>query len=183
MVGFENIKNFWKNRKNLVFVERFLKKIIFPKNTDECFEWNAGKDRDGYGQFHIHNNKQIKSHRFSYRLVNGKFDEKLVICHSCDNPGCVNPNHLFKGTQIDNIKDRHNKNRDAFGNKNGSIRHPERLVRGSNHHKSKITEDDVLNIRKIYRNKMSTQRNLAKKYKVSISTIGRIIHMDAWTHV
>lgn len=78
--------------------------------SGECWEWLGGKDRDGYGRIVI-NGKWWGSHRLSYTLVKGEIPKGLVICHSCDNPGCVNPSHLFVGTQTDNVKDMDSKGR------------------------------------------------------------------------
>lgn len=93
----------------------------YTKNTPNgCIEWTGSKDLNGYGQFCIKSeNKQkqkfVFAHREAYKFFNGKFKENLNVCHTCDNPSCVNPNHLWVGTQIDNLKDMIKKGRNRYG--------------------------------------------------------------------
>lgn len=98
--------------------ELFWQKVD-KKSDDECWEWLASKNNKGYGQFR--NNKNTMAHRYSWELHNGeipKIDDypyTMSVCHSCDNPGCVNPNHLFLGTAKDNAIDRDLKGRHRCG--------------------------------------------------------------------
>jgi hypothetical protein len=73
-------------------------------SIEDCWEWMTSLDSKGYGQFNI-NQKQYRSHRISWELNNGKIPEGMCICHRCDNKKCVNPYHLFLGTQKDNMQD------------------------------------------------------------------------------
>ena len=75
----------------------------------ECWEWNGYKKDTGYGQFG-YQGKVWRAHRFAYMLVTGRKPGE-AICHSCDNPSCVNPDHLWEGTQIENMLDRDKKGR------------------------------------------------------------------------
>lgn len=107
----------------------------------------------------------MKAHRASYILAYGNFDKNLLVCHKCDTPLCVNPEHLFLGTHSDNIADRDKKSRQA---------------RRSKHGKSKLTEIQVKEIRAKYIPiKYSTLR-LAKEYKVSQTSIYNIIINKHW---
>lgn len=85
-----------------------------------CWEWQGKLDRYGYGSLKV-NNKTTKAHRYSYEKYYGPFDKKLHVLHTCDNSKCVNPHHLFLGTNQDNVKDRVAKNRTKTGTKKLSV--------------------------------------------------------------
>lgn len=87
---------------------RFWAKV---KQTQYCWEWDASINNSGYGVFRMGGNKSILAHRVAYEIINGEIDNDNNICHKCDNPKCVNPDHLFSGTQADNMKDMCEKNR------------------------------------------------------------------------
>ena len=88
---------------------RFWSKVSI-REKDECWPWTGKRDRDGYGKIRNHY-KEVRAHRLSYELNIGDIPMGLVVCHSCDNPCCVNPKHLWVGTQQDNNKDKALKNR------------------------------------------------------------------------
>jgi hypothetical protein len=124
-----------------------------------CWEWTASKNKDAYSKFAIKNNpfKVIPSHRFMQFLVNPDFDldSELKACHSCDNPSCNNPNHLWLGTDQDNMTDKVNKGRQPTG---------------SNHGRSKLTDDQVWAI--FYDPRINEV--IAVEYGVSIGIISEI---------
>lgn len=139
---------------------RFWKKVN-KLSEDECWEWQAGKDKDGYGKFMRNIREQYRAHRYSYELHNNVLPPpSLVVCHSCDNPACVNPKHLFLSTTQGNVKDRVSKNRTASG---------------ENHHNSKLTKEQVLEIRKEYTERKSGYKKLGEKYGVCKATLREII--------
>jgi len=94
-------------------IEDFFDKI---NKTDTCWLWNSYVDKDGYGKFRF-NKKDHRAHRFSYILYKGIIPKDLCICHFCDQPACVNPNHLWVGTKKENNQDRALKNRSNNQNK------------------------------------------------------------------
>lgn len=71
---------------------------------DACWLWLGVKDRKGYGRITL-GTKNLKAHRVSFELANGRLDDGMLICHRCDNPSCVRPDHLFAGTASDNMRD------------------------------------------------------------------------------
>lgn len=145
--------------------ERFFKKVTIG-NPNECWEWEGVKYLTGYG--HLRDGaKQKYAHRLSYEIYHGSIPAGFHICHKCDNPGCVNPNHLFAGTAKDNMHDMAIKNRSAFGE-----RRPQ----------SKLKENQVREI--IEKHSMGVlQKHLAKEYGVIPQCISLIITGKRWCRV
>ena len=116
------VKN--KNSKTLQRTPeaRFWEKV---NKTDNCWEWTAYKLFNGYGRFSI-NSKTDYAHRISWQFANGEYPTGKQVLHTCDNSGCVNPNHLFLGTLGDNMADRNKKNR-QYTSQKATCRHGYRL--------------------------------------------------------
>ncbi|KKM00856.1 hypothetical protein LCGC14_1800190, partial [marine sediment metagenome] len=127
-------------------MKRFWAKVI--KNKNGCWEWKNATDTSGYGLF-WKNGKHHKAHRISWELHNGKIPKGLLVLHTCDNPLCVNPNHLWLGTNQDNQNDMYAKNR---GKK----------ATGEKHGCAKLTWEVVRIIRKLYKRPEITQTILEK---------------------
>ena len=159
---------------------RFMRRVSKPDGEDGCWLWDEGRDKDGYGLIY---SKELgglkKAHRVAYILFKDAIPEGLCVLHSCDNPPCVNPKHLWTGTRRNNIDDMVAKGRSLHGTK------------GS---KTKLTEKQVLEIRASYvprkggvpkGHSRKTQyigsvRWLARKYNVSRSAIQFILHGKNW---
>ena len=102
---------------NNEFALRFWGKV--KKRSSGCWEWQAGRDGSGYGLFwHPERKKNVGAHRVAYELANGVPPGNMFVLHSCDNPLCVNPDHLSLGTLQDNVDDMVAKNRQAKGSRN-----------------------------------------------------------------
>lgn len=147
--------------------ERFEKKII--KDDAGCWWWTAGKDHKGYGRFGIDGKTQL-AHRVSYRLYVGEIPDGLYVCHHCDNPSCVRPDHLFLGTATDNMQDCKSKGRHRYIQPDNS---------GEKNYHTKLTEEDVRTIRKM-RADGARQIDLAKEFGVAPNTISAIVYYRNW---
>lgn len=157
---------------NITLLERFERKIFFA-SPDGCWYWTAGVNTGGYGRIFIKKiggkKERMLAHRLSFLLYKGEISQGLLVCHSCDNPLCVNPDHLFLGTQLDNVRDRDNKGRRPapIGSKNNS---------------AKINEYDVLEIRNMRSQKIS-YKEISDRYGLSVVTIKNICSNRTWKHV
>jgi hypothetical protein len=135
--------------------DRFMK---FVDKTETCWLWKGFIFSTGYGEFHL-NKKTTTSHRASWLLHKGEIPNGLIICHTCDNPKCVNPAHLFLGTHKDNSQDMSKKGRSCKFLKNAS---------------GKIDENQSNLIYDLYKNG-ETQRKIAKDFGIHQSTV--------WKHI
>lgn len=106
--------------RDLGFRERFDSRVM-PVPFSGCYEWLGKADRLGYGRIWVSGGYQL-AHRVAYFIEYGVLRDDQVICHRCDNPSCVRPEHLFAGTQADNIRDAQRKGRLAVGDRHGSYR-------------------------------------------------------------
>ena len=138
------------------------------KNTDkdgDCLVWNGPKHKVGYGSIGYEGETRY-SHRLTWFLNFGKIPKGLQVLHKCDNRLCVNVNHLFLGTNQDNVDDKVNKGRQ---------------LKGENISGSKLTKDDVDEIRRRYkRGGIITQQNLADEFGVTRHLIGKVVSYKRW---
>jgi hypothetical protein len=144
-------------------MDRFWNKV---SKTGDCWEWTGGKTGRGYGAIKIQG-KMIGAHRVSYEMAHGPIGDGQIVCHSCDNRGCVNPDHLFAADHAENMRDMTRKRRQA---------------RGSAIKQSKLKEHQISEIRNLLRGGES-RRGIAEIYGVSETMIGYIARGEYWSHV
>ena|ERR1035437_3333296 len=140
---------------------RFWAKV--KKTLDGCWLWQASIIAGGYGQF-----DDGYAHRFSWELHFGPIPDGLFVLHDCDIRNCVRPDHLWLGTQLDNMRDMRKKGRGVDNS-------------GSNCGKAILTEADVKEVRILA--KTQTIRALAKKYKIGKTAMGYAVNGTTWKHV
>jgi hypothetical protein len=147
-------------------VERFWGKVAKTDNPDDCWIWQATKgSQGGYGQIRWKNNKKEYAHRVAYEITFGEIPTGFYILHKCDNPPCVNPNHLFAGTHQDNMIDKVLKNRQRRGE-------------GIPNHK--LTNKQADEIRQRYSTKKESQDDLARAFGISQAQIWKIVNYKSY---
>lgn len=157
-------------------IVRFLSKI---KKLNSCWEWQ-GTIRTNYGSLAVRvdvdgvrKDREIRAHRLSYFIHKGPFDFKLHVCHSCDNPKCVNPDHLFLGTHQENMLDR-----DSKGRLKG---HKGALGEGNAH--SKLTEPEVIEIYNLAKSGRGHRSISLNFNNISVQTISHILRKRTWKYL
>lgn len=159
--------------------KRFWSKIN-KLGPDECWLWTGATQGFGYGVLNsCVNNKLVRAHRLSWNIHNGDIPANMFVCHKCDNPLCVNPKHLFIGSNTDNVHDMWKKGRASPPPRNGSI---PPLHLGENHPNSKLTGAKVLEIRKLSRDGING-RQLASLFKITPAQISNILRNKQWRHI
>ena len=164
-------------------VARFWSKVEMPNADrkgplgDSCWLWKGiirvGRYGKGlpYGRFKAKVDgkwSRLTAHHIAYELTHGPIPDEVFVLHECDNPICVNPDHLFLGTKADNNRDRAKKGRSA---------------RGENHPKSKLVPEQVLEIRRLNREEGWTHRKLATHFGVGKGSIQGILNGSHWSHL
>lgn len=152
-------------------LERFNRYL--PKVLDDsvCWNWQGCKNQGGYGVIGEgrRQDRLLLAHRVAWEAHNAEpVPFGLKVCHHCDNPACVNPYHLFIGTQRRNMHDKVEKNRQTKGEVHGT---------------SKLTEAAVCEIRQRYLNGNITQKQLGAEYGVTRQTISSLVRNKHWTHI
>lgn len=141
--------------------------IKYKINKNGCWICTSHEfDKDGYPRF-VRDKKKVMMSRYVFQIYKEQIDEGNIILHSCDNPNCINPKHLSQGTHAENAKDRNNKKRQAFGERNGNV---------------KLTESQVLEIKDMVKNKLP-QKEIAKKFDISVPLVQKISYGKLWSHI
>jgi hypothetical protein len=151
----------------LISIEQKLLRYAVSENG--CWNWVATKDRDGYGLLTHHRGKQIRAHRASYEFHVAKIPVGLLVCHSCDNPSCINPNHLFVGTSKENTRDMLDKNRRP-------------VLRGERHPNAKLTNNQVTQIKQL-RSENRLLKDIANQFNISFQTVSSITKGTTWNNI
>lgn len=153
-------------------IQLFHSRIEKPDGEDGCWIWCAGRNKKGYGIMRWRK-KMTLAHRIAYELAFGEIPDGLLVLHNCpdgDNPSCVNPAHLWLGTNADNVADRVRKGRS-------------KPRRGEQHGRAKLTADDVRNIRALYAEGELSQRQIGELYGITQQHIGHIVNHKTWKGV
>lgn len=148
-------------------IERFWSKVDV-KGEDECWEWMAYRNSDGYGQL-AYEDTTVQAHRVSWELQFDTIPDELCVCHHCDNPACCNPFHLFLGTHKDNAIDKVAKGRYKGHDQSGEL-----------NPMAKLTRNDIAQIREQYATHEITYSKLAEMYCISKWTVRDIVTRRTW---
>ena len=143
--------------------------IRIHKNDNGCWDWTGAKFSSGYGQVRW-GGKILRTNRVSYEMFMGKIPRGMHVCHKCDRPICVNPEHLFIGTAKDNTQDSIKKGR-------------ANREKGVDRYNAKLDELKVRNIRELFHHGTMTKMQLSKAFGVNYKTILQIILRNRWKHV
>lgn len=133
---------------------------FYVEKTESCWIWTAGGHKSGYGEFRF-KGKFYRAHRYSYLIHKGEIPEGKIVCHDCDNPRCVNPNHIYAGSHAENGAD--NVDRDNVGSR-------------------KLSKNEVINIKALLSSGLNAHQ-ISKLYNRSYCTIWNIKQGNTWKSV
>lgn len=149
--------------------DRFWQKVD-KRSDDECWNWiGCTHHQWGYGTFKAEK-KFMAAHRYSWTLHFGEIPDGMLVCHKCDNPPCVNPKHLFLGTNADNMHDMKNKGRQA-------------LVSEEKNPNVKLSREDVVQIKTLHASGKLSGAELARRFGVKSETVYHILNGMIWKNV
>lgn len=155
--------------------DRFFEKI--NKVESGCWEWSGAIGSHGYGNFAIGSERSSRkteyAHRAAWLIIHGPIPDGMVVCHRCDNKRCVNPEHLFIGTQHENVRDCIIKGRANY--RSG----PNPKIQGVRHPNARLSEEQV----KAIFSDMRPYSKIASDLGVSVSTVHNIKTHKGWNHV
>lgn len=146
------------------FINRFWTKVC-KKDNSCCWEWRGAIQSKGYGSVGVSAGKTALAHRVAYELTYGEIPKGMHVLHKCDNRRCVNPAHIFLGTNKDNVRDKVQKGRQAKGEKNG---------------RSKLTYKQIDAIRYMHKTGRYSSGQIAELFGVCPSNVRNIVRGDYW---
>jgi hypothetical protein len=153
---------------------RFWKRVA-KAGADDCWLWAGPLDKNGYGITGLGTTPDIqRSHRAAWTFTRGGIPKGLCVCHTCDNPLCCNPGHMWLGTNAENTRDRETKGRSSRNLK---------PMLGERHGMSKLTAPDVIRIRRLIDSGSVSHLQISREYGVSKHAIHCILHRKTWKHV
>src|SRR6185503_14952426 len=151
-------------------MDKFWNKV---NKTKTCWIWMGTRNRSGYGKVK-RRPKTYMAHRYVWEQINGTIPDGILVCHKCDNPPCVNPNHLFLGSPLENMRDKIRKGRFRGG------RGPAVASPGESNGSAKLTKKQVDEIRRDYAKGNESQQKIAMRYGMSQQMISNIVRKESW---
>ena len=148
-------------------IEETMEIYVPNRNANECWEYQGHRDKRGYGRMYL-NCKQGFAHRYIYQHFKGDLKPGQLLRHTCDNPPCVNPDHLIPGNDADNMRDMVERGRQA---------------KGSRHRAAKVTESQVMEMRRQYARGNVTMQQLATRYGLTLTPVSQLIRGVTWKHL
>ena len=145
---------------------RFWNKV---NKTETCWIWRGAHSKFGHGRFKIKNHL-FSPHRLVFEWFVGVIPNGMLVCHKCDVPACVRPEHLFLGTYTDNLKDAISKNR----------RQIPKPLKGEKSHLSKLTYNEVVRLRELNENSLLKKKEIASLFNISGRNFRDIAHYRTW---
>ena len=175
--------------ENYIALQAKLTPKTAAQNERGCCLWKGRKSKDGYGIVQVRKKDRgrmkIRAHRASFMVYRGEIPDGLCVLHTCDNPPCVNPDHLFLGTKLDNSQDMIRKGRQICvpREKTWAVRNPHLVVRGEASPEAKLTESQVRSLRAMYATGNFTFEALGVIFGIGHSSAVRAIKRQSWKHV
>jgi len=161
--------------------KEFFSKVDKSGGESACWPWAGCKNQSGYGVTSI-DGKYTATHRAAYFYANGITETHLCVCHSCDNPPCCNPGHLFLGTSPENTANMVSKGRQSKGKSHSDALMPSRK-RGEENNLSVMTDEKVMELRKLYSETKIRLKDLAKQFGISYGGAQKIVLGIVWKHL
>lgn len=146
-----------RERRKPVSREWLIANILIDQ-TVQCWNWQGRRNKWGYGCTRVKYKTKL-AHRLAWELWRGPIPQDIKVLHRCDNPACINPDHLFLGTCKDNVLD---------------------AVRKGRHSSCKITLQQAISIRTIYKRGLISQSSIAERFGITQSEVSRILNRDTW---